>query len=37
MRNGNAVGLEAKLHPDEPLSWTGARPRPWFLKLGESR
>jgi hypothetical protein len=33
IRNAEAVGLEAKLHRDEPLSWAGSRPRSWFLKL----
>ncbi len=28
-----AFGLDAKLYQDEPLSWTGSRPRPLFLKL----
>lgn len=33
VRNAEGLGLEAKLHGDEPLSWAGSRPRPWFLKL----
>ncbi len=33
MRNAEALGLDAKLHHEEPLSWAGSRPRPWFLKL----
>ena len=28
-----AYGLIAELCPDEPLSWSGSRPRPLFLKL----
>ena len=33
VRNAEALGLEAKLHRDESLSWVGSRPRPLFLKL----
>jgi hypothetical protein len=33
MREVAAFGLSAKLYPDEPLSWSGSRPRPLFLKL----
>jgi hypothetical protein len=32
-RNAEALGLEAKLRRDEPLSWAGSSPRPWFLRL----
>ena len=32
MREVAAFGLSAKLYPDEPLSWSGSRPRPWFIK-----
>jgi len=32
-RNAEALGLEAKLHRGESLSWVGSRPRPLFLKL----
>jgi hypothetical protein len=34
MREVAAFGLAAKLHQDEPLSWSGSRPRPWFIKCG---
>jgi len=33
LRNAEALGLDAKFHGDEPLSWVGSRPRPWFLRL----
>ncbi len=33
VRNVKALGLEATLFPNAPLSWTGSRPRPWFLRL----
>jgi hypothetical protein len=32
MREVAAFGLEAKLYQDEPLSWSGSRPRPLFIK-----
>ena len=32
MREVAAFGLTAELYQDEPLSWSGSRPRPWFIK-----
>jgi hypothetical protein len=33
MREVATFGLTASLYQDEPLSWSGSRPRPLFLKL----
>ena len=33
MKEAAAFGLTAEFYQDEPLSWSGSRPRPLFLKL----